>query len=81
MGREGRAVVMLLPTETAYVDFLSLNQHISLLPFDEAPPTSRATPTDGATPTIETMPTDDVFSLARELAARERSECEVMFCA
>lgn len=30
MGRKGQALVMLLPSETPYVEFLSLNQHITL---------------------------------------------------
>ncbi len=30
MGQEGRALVMLLPSETSYVEFLELNQHIIL---------------------------------------------------
>ena len=47
MGQAGKAVVMLLPSEAAYVEFLELNQHITLQPFStESPPdpaiTSRA---------------------------------------
>jgi ATP-dependent RNA helicase DDX55/SPB4 len=30
MGQKGQAVVMLLPSETPYVEFLSLNQHVTL---------------------------------------------------
>lgn len=39
MGRAGQAVVMLLPSERAYVEFLELNQHVSVqpLPSDSAP--------------------------------------------
>jgi len=33
MGQVGQAVVMLLPSEAAYVEFLELNQHIALQPF------------------------------------------------
>ena len=33
MGQVGQAVVMLLPSEAAYVEFLELNQHITLQPF------------------------------------------------
>ena len=32
MGQTGQAVVMLLPSERAYVEFLELNQHISVQP-------------------------------------------------
>lgn len=34
MGRKGRALVMLLPSEMPYVEFLSLNQHITLEAFE-----------------------------------------------
>ena len=34
MGHQGQALVMLLPSETSYVEFLSLNQHITLQPFE-----------------------------------------------
>lgn len=33
MGQQGQALVMLLPSESSYVEFLSLNQHISLEPY------------------------------------------------
>lgn len=35
MGRDGRALVMLLPSEITYVEFLELNQHIVLEPFPD----------------------------------------------
>lgn len=47
MGQTGQAVVMLLPSERPYIEFLELNQHISVqpLPSDSTPDptlTSRA---------------------------------------
>lgn len=33
MGQRGQALVMLLPSEASYVDFLNLNQHIALEPY------------------------------------------------
>ena len=37
MGRQGQALVMLLPSEVSYVEFLSVNQHISLQPYTSSP--------------------------------------------
>ena len=34
MGQTGRALVMLLPSEVSYVEFLKLNQHIALEPYE-----------------------------------------------
>lgn len=34
MGQRGQALVILLPSEAAYVEFLNLNQHIILEPYD-----------------------------------------------
>jgi len=33
LGKQGQALVMLLPSEVAYVEFLSVNQHIDLKPY------------------------------------------------
>ena len=56
IGHTGEAVVMLLESEASYVDFLELNQHISLEPFEL---TSEAS--DG-----------DIVRRTRELAVKER---------
>ena len=57
MGKQGQALVMLLPTETSYVDFLSVNQHICLQPHVGV---------------NETDDRDDLVAKVRGLAAKER---------
>lgn len=37
MGQSGRALVLLLPSELPYVEFLDLNQHVTLEPYSAAP--------------------------------------------
>lgn len=56
IGHMGQAVVMLLESEVSYIDFLKLNQHISLEPFELSSKVS-----DG-----------DFVKRARELAVKER---------
>lgn len=57
MGKQGQALVMLLPTETSYVEFLSVNQHICLQSYV------------GVT---ETDDKGDLVAKVRALAAKER---------
>lgn len=57
MGRKGQALVMLLPSETSYIDFLNVNQHITLQLY------IKATDTDDG---------DDLVARVRALAAKER---------
>ena len=56
IGHTGEAVVMLLQSEVSYVDFLELNQHISLEPFELASEGSGG----------------DIVKRTRDLAAKER---------
>ena len=56
IGHTGEAIVMLLESEVSYVDFLKLNQHISLEPYEVTGEGS-----DG-----------DIVKRARELAVQER---------
>lgn len=37
MGNQGRALVLLLPSEVAYVEFLQLNQRVTLAPLASPP--------------------------------------------
>ena len=37
MGSQGRALVLLLPSEVAYVEFLHLNQRVTLVPLTSPP--------------------------------------------
>lgn len=57
MGQQGRALVMLLPSETSYVEFLELNQHINLEPYELA---------------LKDFVSSDMLARARELGAKER---------
>ena len=56
MGQKGQALVMLLPTEVSYVEFLELNQHIRLQ--------SSPLPSDS--------PSTDFLSIARDITAKDR---------
>lgn len=56
MGQLGKALVVLLPWETSYVEFLDLNQHITLEPYE-----MKGVVEDG-----------DLVSRARELNAKQR---------
>lgn len=56
MGKQGQALVMLLPSESSYVEFLSVNQHICLQPYVEV------TGIDG----------DNLITQVRALAVKER---------
>ena len=56
IGHTGEAIVMLLESEVSYVDFLKLNQHISLEPYEVTSEES-----DG-----------DIVKRVRELAVKER---------
>ena len=64
MGQSGRALVLLLPSELPYVEFLDLNQHVTLEPYSAAP----APPP----PPLVALATQ-----ACELATKERWVCVV----
>ena len=58
LGKQGEALVMLLPSEVAYVEFLSVNQHIVLKPYEM---------------TLESASCKDHYvQQVRNLAAKER---------
>ena len=56
MGKQGQALVMLLPSESSYVEFLDVNQHIHLQSYN------KISDTDG----------EDLVEKVRLLAAKER---------
>ncbi len=57
MGQDGEALVMLLPAELSYVEFLELNQHITLRPYEVQDLGEES---------------GDLLERMRELSARER---------
>lgn len=63
-GREGNAIIYLLPNEDSYVDFLKINQHVPLQDFSSCQEAEKPKETENNTSAVKQV---------QDMACKERS--------